>query len=81
MRMSERTESFPSRSGLMSRMAGYDSGDGSGLRHACACRVPRGGGCQRKRFPGGFGKALEVFGVDRVVFDTLDRFDPHGARR
>ena len=81
MRMSDRTESFPSRSGLVARMAGCGAGNGTGLRRACACGVLRGGGCQRKRFSGGFGKALEVFGVDRIVFETLDNLDPHGIRR
>ncbi|MBC7283643.1 hypothetical protein [Hoeflea sp.] len=79
--MSDRTESFPARSGLVARLAGCVLSSGSGPRRACACGMLRGGGCQRTHFAGGFGKPLEVFGVDRIVFETLDSQDPHGIRR
>ncbi|MBV1784349.1 MAG: ATP-binding protein [Hoeflea sp.] len=81
MRLSDRTESFPARSGLVARMAGCGVSNGSGPRHACACGSLRSGGCERKRFPGHLSGALEALGVDRIVFETLDSLDPHGIRR
>jgi|GEM_PF-2091197 len=81
MRASDRTETFPSRSGFMARMAGCGESGAAKRQHGCACGRLRGGFCQRRRFPGPLGGALEALGVDPIVFETLDGLDPHGIRR
>ena len=84
MRASDRTETFPSRSGFMARMGRMwrercrEAPARLRLWQAARRLLPAAGG-----FPGPPPSAArwEALGVDPIVFETLDGLDPHGIRR
>ncbi|MDZ7601072.1 MAG: hypothetical protein U1A06_06830 [Hoeflea sp.] len=83
MRCSDRPETFSLDDGRLLRWSGTARGEGSGLRRGCTCGAGRatGFGCRGRRFPGGLGRALEAFGVDRIMTQSMAGADLHGIGR
>ena len=81
MYCSNRPETRSFDAGRGARGSGRGGREASGLRPGCGCGGLRLGTCRTKRCPGGLGRALEAFGIDRILAETMTGAVLHGIGR